>query len=454
MARPKQRRVIVIGAGMAGLTTLDHLSHAGYEVTVLEANSRPGGRIRTLREPFADGLYADAGATYVVDCHARVLDYVDELDLPLQILNPRHLPALLHLRGRNFPMKAGLPRNLPLALTANERKLGFEGMLDAYLSPGLKAAAEPSITDWPDVDGAALDRMNGRELLHQAGASPAAIELLGVSLFGLYGNGIDSLSALFLVTQQKLADFTVTYTIPGGMDMLPNALAARFHDRIQYGCEVTRIHHDARGVTVTVRRGGATSTLAADFAVVAIPYAALRHMRITPALPSGKRRVVTRLLNTSVVRAFVQCSKRFWEGIDGSGTVFTDIPGLSIFSGYTRPSHRGILEAYISGTEARRLSALPEPKRNAAVLEMMTRVFDTLPQFAETVVTHCWDTDPWSRGAYAWYAPRQLVSFLPHLARPEGRLHFAGDHTSLVPGWVEGAIESGDRVATEIEARR
>jgi monoamine oxidase len=170
MARSAGRRVIVIGAGMAGLTTLDHLSHAGFEVTVLEARARAGGRIRTVREPFADDLYADIGATYVVDCHQRVLDYVDELDLPLQILNPRHLASLFHLRGRNFPAKAGLPRNLPLALTANERQLGFAGMLVSYLSPGLKAIGQPSITGWPDPAAAAFDRMNGRELLQHAGA--------------------------------------------------------------------------------------------------------------------------------------------------------------------------------------------------------------------------------------------------------------------------------------------
>ena len=452
MARSTGRRVIVIGAGMAGLTTLDHLSHAGFEVTVLEARTRAGGRIRTVREPFADGLYADIGATYVVNCHARVLAYVDELDLPLQILNPRHLASLFHLRGRNFPVTAGPPCDLPIALTASERQLGLAGML-SYLSAGLEAVAQPSITDWPDARAAAFDRINGQELLRHAGASKAAVELLGASLLGLYGDGIDSTSALFLIAQQKLTDYTATYTIQGGMDSLPIALAARFHDRIEYGCDVTLIRHDARGVRVAVRRAGTTSTLAADFAVVAIPYAALRHLRITPALSGSKRRVVNQLPNTSVVRAFVQCRQRFWQGIDGSGTVFTDIPGLAIFSGYTRPGRRGVLEAYVSGAAARRLSALSEAKRGAAVLTLMTRVFDKLPQFAETVVTHCWDTDPWSRGAYAWYAPGQLVSFLPHLARPEGRLHFAGDHTSLVPGWVEGAIESGDRVAKEIQAR-
>jgi monoamine oxidase len=87
------------------------------------------------------------------------------------------------------------------------------------------------------------------------------------------------------------------------------------------------------------------------------------------------------------------------------------------------------------------------------VIRLLTKVFPTLPAFAETVVAYSWDSDPLARGAYAWYAPGQLLRFLPHLAHPEGRLHFAGDHTSLLPGWIEGALESADRAVTEIRER-
>jgi len=447
------RRVLVIGAGMAGLTALDRLSHAGFHVTVLEAQGRAGGRVRTVRGPFADQLYADFGASYVVDCHTRLLAYVDELDLPLQIVNPRHLASIYHLEGRNLPFTNQLPADFPLRLTAAERHMGFVGMLITYLSPGLKAVAQPSLgARWPDAHARALDRINGRQLLRDAGASNPATKLLGDSLLGLYGDGLDSTSGLFLTTQQKLSEFKVTYTIRGGMDRLPAALSARYRDRIHYGCNVTAIHHSPRGVRVDVRRGRATGRMEADFLVAAIPYAALRHVRIRPRLPSRKRRVVAELRNTSVVRAFVQCRTRFWERVDPSGTVFTDIPGLSIFSGYARPSHRGVLEAYICGVPARRLSAMRNPA--PAIVRTMAQVFPDLPEFAEHVVWHCWDNDQWARGAYAWYAPREMMAFLPHLTRPEGRIHFAGDHTSLIPGWIEGAIESGERVASEIKSAR
>ncbi|MGE5243238.1 MAG: flavin monoamine oxidase family protein [Betaproteobacteria bacterium] len=453
MVRSSGRQVIVIGAGMAGLTALDRLSHAGFHVTVLESRARAGGRIRTVREQFADGLYADVGATYVVDCHARLLAYVDELDLPLQIVNPRHLPSLFHLRGRNVRFAETGTVNVPLPLTAAERKLGFAGMFETYLAPAVNAVGQPALTRWPDAKGASFDRLNGRQMLEQAGASPAAIELLGVSLLGLYGEGLDSTSALFLATQQKLTEFTTTYTIRGGMDRLPTTLAARYHDRITYGHEVTDIRHTARGVRVAVRGPGGAGSLEADFAIVTVPYAALRRIRITPALSRGKRRVVDDLPNTSVVRGFVQCRERFWDRIDGSGTVFTDIPGMAVFSGYSRPSRRGILEAYFSGAAARRLSGMPEARRARRIVELMTRIFRQIPEYVESVVTQCWDSDPWARGAYAWYAPGQLVSFLPDLARPDGRLHFAGDHTSLLPGWIEGAIASGERAAGEIMER-
>jgi monoamine oxidase len=447
------RRVIVIGAGMAGLTALDRLAPRGFEVTVLESRPRPGGRIRTFREPFADGLYADAGATYVIDCHARLLAYVEELDLPLQIVNPRHLPSLFHAKGRNVRFTPSGPDEVPLGLTPAERGMGFGAMCGKYLSPALSAVGAPALSGWPEEGAAKLDRVDGRQMLADAGASPAAIDLLGASLLGMYGDGLSSTSALFLAAQQSLTNYHVSYTIRGGMDRLPTALASRYRDRVHYGQTVTAIDRDARGVRVATTGPGGRATIEADHAVIALPYAALRRIRITPALPHAKRRVVAGLRNTSVLRAFVQCRERFWEAIDASGTVFTDIPGLSIFSGYSRPARRGILECYFSGAAARRLSALADDRRPREVVRLMTRVFKDLPEYVEAVVTQCWDRDPWARGAYAWYAPGQLVSFLPDLARPEGRLHFAGDHTSLIPGWIEGAIESGERVAQEISAR-
>jgi monoamine oxidase len=439
---------------MAGLTALDRLAWEGFSVTVLEAQSRPGGRVRTVGEPFADDLYADVGAAYVVDCHPHVLEYVAQFDLPLQIVNPRHLPSMFHRRGRNYPFHLSGPITFPMPLTAEERSLGFLGMIGKYLSPGLTAVAQPATSKWPDASAAPFDTMNGRQFLKRAGASRGAIELFGAGMMDVYGDGLDKTSALFLLAQQKLSDINVAYTIPGGMERLPAALARRYHDRIQYGCAVTKIERHARGIRVSVDREGAgRATFDADYGVAAMPYAALRHIRMSPALPREKRKVVTTLPNTSVVRVFVQCRERFWESIDPSGNVFTDVPGMSIYSGFTRPGRRGILEGYFTGPQARRLSRMAPATRDAAALRLMTRVYKRLPDFAEHVLTKCWDHDPWARGAYAWYRPGQLVPFLPHLTRPEGRLHFAGDHTSLVPGWIEGAIESGIRVAQEITAR-
>lgn len=454
MARQSGRRVVIIGAGMAGLTALDRLAQAGFIVTVLEAQSRAGGRVRTVGERFADNLYTDVGAAYVVDCHPHVLEYVAQFDLPLQIVNPRHQPSMIHLRGRNYPLNLAGPITFPLALTAEERKLGFLGMAGTYLSPGLTAIGQPASTGWPDAAGAPYDKMNGAELLKRAGASRGAIELLGTGMMDVYGDGVATTSALFLLTQQTLANISVAYTIPGGMERLPAALAARYRDRIEYGCAVTKIERHARGIRVSVDRGGTgRATLDADYGVAAMPYAALRHIRMSPALPREKRKVVATLPNTSVVRVFVQCRERFWEAIDPSGNVFTDVPGMSIYSGFTRTGRRGILEGYFTGPQARRLSAMAPAARDATALRQMSRVFARLPDFTEQIVTQCWDHDRWARGAYAWYRPGQFVPFLPHLTRPEGRLHFAGDHTSLVPGWMEGAIESGIRVAEEITAR-
>jgi monoamine oxidase len=75
-----------------------------------------------------------------------------------------------------------------------------------------------------------------------------------------------------------------------------------------------------------------------------------------------------------------------------------------------------------------------------------------LARHVEHGASVCWDADPWARGDYAWFAPGEMRAFLPHLARAEGRVHFAGDHTSPWPGWMQGALASGIRAAEEIDA--
>ena len=144
-----------------------------------------------------------------------------------------------------------------------------------------------------------------------------------------------------------------------------------------------------------------------------------------------KQRAIEQLPYLSASKIFLQSKKRFWVSAGLNGFATTDLPISQVWDvTYQQPGTRGILQAFPISLHSRRVTAM-----------------------AEGGVTKCWDEDEWARGASAYYKPGQFSSLLPHVARPEGRIHFAGEHTSVwIDGWMQGALESGDRVAREVNA--
>jgi monoamine oxidase len=241
------------------------------------------------------------------------------------------------------------------------------------------------------------------------------------------------------------------YKIRGGSDLLPRAFAARLSDRILYGAPVVRIEHDRKQVRAVYLQSGAHASLAADYLVCAVPFSVLRQMDISPRFSADKQKAIEQLLYTSVARIYLQTRRRFWvdEGLSGGAT--TDLSNMLIYDGASnQPMTRGILEAYLAGPQARRVTAMKEAERVSSTLGLVEKAHPRIRQHFEVGVSKCWDEDEWARGAYTWFKPGQMTSLLPHVARPEGRVYFAGEHASSLPGWMQGALESGNQVAREV----
>jgi len=447
-----RQKVLVVGAGLAGLAAAYELIQAGHEVTVLEARSRAGGRVQTLREPFADGLYVEAGAMTVQDTHDWTIHYAQLFDLPLDPIPHSPGSILYQVRGRRIVESAETP--LPFELTPEEKALGRRGIRERYLQPLLLQVGDTTAPGWPGPELAELDRVSFAELLKRRGASPGAISLLRMGFPDLLGDGADAVSALDLLRESaQRAASKQSFTVRGGSDRLPLALAARLTDRIQYGSPVVRIEQDATAVRAIVKTGGIHRTLSADYLICTVPFPVLRSVEIVPQLPAEKRRAIAELQLTSVSRIFLQTRSRFWEAQGLSGVVLSDRP-WSVFPRTPDPaSHRGILESYSAGVEARRIAKLKESPLTLTVREAAT-VFPELPDQFEGGTAKLWDEDEWTRGAYTWFKPGQMRSLLPVIARSEGRLLFAGEHTSDHPGWMQGALASGVRAAREVMAAR
>jgi monoamine oxidase len=446
------KKVIVVGAGLAGLSAAYELAQAGPDVSILEARARPGGRVETLREPFSEGLYAEAGAMNVFDNHHWTLKYIKHFDLTLDPIAPSGLSSILYIRGRRIEVKQGQQVRYPLALTPDEMQLGRKGMWDRYVGPVLKELGDCAAPDWPPASLKKYDGMTFYEFLRGQGASLDAASLLGLGGLGGLGDGARSVSALVLLREAaQRASMKQNYAIRGGTDLLPRAFAARLADKIRYGAPVVRIEHDARQVRVTFLRAGARERLVADRLICTVPFSILRHIEISPRFSETKQRAIEQLPYTSVARTYLQTRKKFWldEGLSGSAT--TDLSNMMVFDGAPNQSAtRGILETYLVGPRARQVTAMREGARINSMLGMVEKAHPHIRENFEVGATKCWDEDEFARGAYAWFRPGQMTSLLPHVARPEGRVHFAGEHASSMFGWMQGAFESGNRAAREV----
>jgi monoamine oxidase len=453
--RPR-KRVLVIGAGLAGLACAITLREAGHEVTIVEARTRAGGRVLTVREPFTDGLYAEAGAMYVGAQHDRTIGWCTTLGVRL-VSDPPGSPAaraIWHLAGRRSVLG---PRDLPpLPFSPGERLAGWRGLYQSYRRPLVDAVGDPLLPDWPSAQARAFDGKSFGAALRERGASEATVALFGLGLDGLWGEGIDSYSALFALREHALARHGngKSFRIDGGSDRLPAAMALKVAERIHYGMPVTRIEQDANAVRVVcLPASGGTRTFTADRLVCTLPYSVLRTLPIQPPFSPAKRRTIDELSYTSVTRTFVQLDRRVWQSRNEQGSATTDLPIQFVNDdSAAQAGVRAIVSSYATGERARRLAAMPEPERIMFVARELDKVHPGALAAFEGGSSKAWDLDPWSRGDYCYFKPGQMVSLGPSLATAEGRIHFAGDHVSMWPGWMQGALASGEDAARAVDA--
>ena len=451
-ARPTRvGKVLIAGAGLAGLSAALELTGAGCDVVVVEARPRVGGRVLTLRSPFADGLYAEAGPVAFSDRNPLVLEHATNLGIPSEPILPRDMPVRYFVQGKRLAVPENGIADWPLPLTAEERRLGIYGMVERYTGAGVRAIGDPRTPGWPTSEQTEFDRLTFSQYLSRQGASAAAIALLR-PMYDMWGDGIDQASALFLLRDSVIGMVGERwFTFKGGNDALPRALAAKLGGRILLETPITHIQHDGRAVTVTVTRDGRTEKLEGDYLVCTIPFSVLRGIKISPAFSAAKRAAIADLPYTSVARVYLQASSRFWLDGGSRGWVYTDLPIMNVLeSTWNQPGKRGVMHAYMAGERARQVTRMSEAERIQFTLTHIEKLYPSMRAHFEIVKTKCWDEDPWSKGDYPWFRPGQMQTLLPAIARPEGRIHFAGDHTSPWCGWMQGALESGRRAAAEI----
>lgn len=444
------KHIVILGGGLAGLSAAYELERAGHTVTLIEFRKKPGGRVQTIRG-FAGGLYAEAGPVSFPSDHTFTWGYCEEFGLPLRPAFTIGFDQVANIDGKRFRVPAAGGGEVPLDLTAQERQAGVFGLTALYMGRLMRDVGNPRKPGWPPDNLAEIDAISCGQFLREAGASQAAIELIDASALGLLGFGIDSISAMDAVVTEAIAGGAPFHEIAGGNDQLPFAFRDRLRAVFRNKSVVRRIAQDETSVTVTYERKGNPHTVTADRCICALPFSVLKDVEVNPPFSPEKAFAIDELKLTPVTRTYLEFSSRVWEQDRFDGYGITDLVIQNSYSPtVTQAGPRGLLASYAAGQRALDLAAMSESDRQRIVRKRMGNLFTGVGAAYETGTSHIWRDEPYVRGAYTYFQPGQMTTLLPIAQQPEGRIHFAGEHTSAWHGWMNGALESGNRAAAEV----
>jgi monoamine oxidase len=433
------QRVVIVGAGLAGLTAGYELQQRGHTVTVLEAAGRVGGRVFTLRQSWADGLYCEAGGEWIHPRDAYILHYVEKFGLAL---NPDE-GAVGYWDGRALLPHEEAEKNVPGWSDLQQRVEEQRARVSIFESPERSALIR-------------LDAMNYLDFLRSLKLREEAIAFERVTVNDLMTVDIHEISALHMLYEHALPrpDDVADARIRGGNSRLPQALAKQLAGRVRTGAPAARIESDARGVRVHYRLRGEARTAEADHVIIAIPGTQVRNLQFTPDLPPATARAYRALGYGRIMKVIQQTRSRYWtRPAPGHKAIFSAGEADYVYdASHSQPGARGLLGCYVAGWGADKWGTLDNAGQIAAARAYVGKIWSAAQDNFERGFSQHWTRQPLVRGSYAFFAPGQMTSVRPVLAQPVGRIHFAGEHTAVWQGYMNGAVEAGLRAAGEIDA--
>ncbi|MEP7366302.1 MAG: NAD(P)/FAD-dependent oxidoreductase, partial [Acidobacteriota bacterium] len=427
-----------------GLSCAYELARLGHDPIVLEASGRAGGHVRTLKDPFADGLYADVGAEhFYYPGYTRFWSYIKEFGLT-PVAYPRRDQLLRFFKTGGVYSEADLRSATILnKLEFNSRECAFlaehpwSELPLLYFSKYVEAIRDERNPFEGNLRE--LDSISVGDLLQKEGASVGAVRHFGGSgsaLHMIWGAAVKKLRGTPFESKKL-------FRLLGGNQAMTDAFAARLKERVRCGSPVTQLEHSGSGVTVTSTVMGEPKKFEADYLVIAISLAVLRQMQVTPAWPESKNYLVQQMPYTTKTRVVFQTRTRFWETDKVSPNWSSSDPKLSELWAMAEElkTPRGIL---VGGSQPG-VSA-------AATRGAFLQSYSGKSADIEHITLHEWAKDPWAGMCErSTYRPGDLTRFWPEAGRPVGRVHFAGAYAAQMSWGMEAALESAHLAAKAID---
>jgi monoamine oxidase len=466
---PRGASVLILGAGLAGMTAALELRKAGYKVQVLEFNSRPGGRNWTLRGgdsftelggatqtcEFDQGLYLNPGPWRIPYHHRALLDYCKRLNVTLEPFIQLNHNALLHSPNA-FGGRPQRIRDIKTDFQGHVSELlakaTQQGRLDEAVSTEDKEILLQALRAWGALDRdyaykASLISADFRGYAKDPGGGLGAAPVAGepVNLSDILKSRLWRYLQSFAVYQFQ----TTMFQPVGGMDMIGKAFAREVGDLITYNAKVIRIQQNDRGVSVSYvnsRTPDAPQLATADWCVCTIPLSILSQIPID--VGSAMKAAIDAVPYASSVKIGLQFKRRFWEEDEAiyGGISYTDLPIRQISypsTGFNRSGRGVLLGAYLfEGANAFEFTSMPPADRVAHAVEFGSRLHPQYKAEFENGVAVAWHRVPFTLGCAGDWTEQAREQHYDNLCQIDGRIVLAGEHASYIPAWQEGAILS------------
>ena len=453
---PSGTRIVVVGAGLAGLTSAYRLQQAGYAAQIYEASGRIGGRCYTGRGDFADGQIYEHGGELIDNNHIEMKQLVQELGFTLDNL---------YAAETNGTEQLGYFFGQPYTFTqmTNDLKVIWQ-----QIHSDISAASYPTLYNSYTTRGQQLDQMTLYQWIENyvpGGHRSPLGQMLDVAYNIEYGAETTvqaSLNMLYLLGYTGPGQFRTfgksneKFHVHGGNDQIPTTLAAKLGSQITTNTPLTAIKLNKDGsYTLTFANGSGSFTRVADRVVLALPFSILRGVDFSKA---GFNQVKTSAINELGMgtnsKVHVQFNSRFWRDQGCTGETYADTGYQNTWeASRAQPGNSGILVWYTGGNPG--VAVGSGSVQSQVQKNFLPKIEPVLPgataQWNGKAIRDYWTGYQWTKGSYSYWKPGQYTRFSGAEKEASGNCHFCGEHTSQdFQGYLQGAVETGQRAASEV----
>ncbi|MFY0686666.1 MAG: flavin monoamine oxidase family protein [Cyclobacteriaceae bacterium] len=470
------KHIIILGAGLAGMTSAWEMQQLGYKVTILEARERTGGRVWTVRGgdneteidgvkqtcQFDSGQYLNAGAARIPHHHELTLHYCKQLGVKLEVYNNINESGYFYSQSDNGKLansririrelhndmrgyvgellhKAVDTDSLDLPFTKEDKEkfleyLSIEGDLDTS-----KLYTSTSRRGYKSYPGAG----------ERKGEESDAYELLDLIRSGYLDPSFSNLPDYDLNLQQTL------FQPVGGMDRISQALEQQVSESLIKEAEVVRITNKENQVSIAYNKEGKEQEIQGDYCICTLPLPVLSG--VNSNFSANVLRAIDFVPYNKTGKIGLQFKRRFWEEDDAiyGGISRTNMDLTQIFyPNCDYMSAKGVLVGYYNfGKRAVKLANMSLQDREKTALDQGRLIHPQYDEAFENSFSLAWHKTKYTEGGWAQYNQASRSRFYPELIKPDGRVYFAGEHTTYLTAWMAGAFESARRTVDMIHAR-